>query len=69
MKEIYSRGEEGRSTRDVSADTTHELYELMSIKKILDSFRGGTYYVALNKYVDDRVMQLLEASKKPAPSA
>ena len=48
----------------MSAETTHELYELMSIKKILDSFRGGSYYAAMNKYVDDRVMELLEMPER-----
>jgi hypothetical protein len=52
----------GPSSRNVSAETTHELYELMGIKKILEGFRGGTYYTALNKYVDDRVIQLLGMS-------
>ena len=47
----------------MSAETTHELYELMGIKKILDGYRGGTYYAALNKYIDDRVVELLEMGK------
>ncbi len=46
----------------MSAETTHELYELMGIKKILDGYRGGTYFTALNKYIDDRVMELLGVS-------
>jgi hypothetical protein len=51
----------------LSAETTHELYELMGIKKILDGYRGGTYYATLNKYVDERVMELLKMT--PATAA
>jgi hypothetical protein len=42
-----------------SAEKTHELYELLNIKKILDGYKGGVYFVALNAYVDDRIMELV----------
>ena len=63
VKVIYTRHATAASARNVSAETTHELYELMGIKKILEGFRGGTYYTALNKYVDDRVITLLGISR------
>jgi hypothetical protein len=44
----------------MSAETTHELFELLSMKKILDSYRGGPYFVSLNEYIDRRVMDLLK---------
>lgn len=50
----------------MNAEITHELYELMGIKKILESYRGGTYYDSLNKYVDTRIMELL--GMEPAAS-
>ena len=43
----------------MSSEKTHELYELLNIKKILDGYRGGKYFVALNDYVDGRIMELL----------
>lgn len=42
-----------------TAETTHELFELMSIKKILDGYKGGAYFVALSSYVDNRIMELV----------
>lgn len=52
------------SEPDLTADTTHELYELLSMKKILDSYRGGPYFTALNEYIDRRIIELLQSSKK-----
>jgi len=63
---IYVRPHRGVTARELSVETTHELYELMGIKKILEGYRGGTYFTALNKYVDDRVMELLEISPTAA---
>jgi len=47
----------------MSAETTHELYELLSMKKILDTYRGGPYFVALNQYIEKRILDLLTAPR------
>jgi len=47
----------------MSAETTHELFELLSMKKILDGYRGGPYFVTLNEYIDHRVMELLKIDR------
>ncbi len=47
----------------MSAEKTHELFELLSMKKILDGYKGGPYFVTLNDYIDRRVMELLATSR------
>jgi hypothetical protein len=47
----------------MSAEKTHELFELLSMKKILDGYKGGPYFVSLNEYIDHRVMELLTAGR------
>jgi hypothetical protein len=43
----------------MSAERTHEMFELLSMKKILDSYRGGPYFASLNEYIDRRMLELL----------
>ena len=47
----------------MSAEKTHELYELLSMKKVLDGYRGGPYFAALNEYIDRRIIQLLSSER------
>ena len=47
----------------MSAQTTHELYELLSMKKMLDTYRGGPYFAALNQYIEKRILELLSVPK------
>jgi hypothetical protein len=59
VKQKYTQSALGEA-RQMSAEKTHELFELINIKKILDGYRGGKYFVALNEYVDGRIMELLD---------
>ena len=39
----------------MSVEKTHELFELLSMKKIVDGYKGGPYFATLNEYIDRRV--------------
>jgi hypothetical protein len=47
----------------LSAETTHELFELLSMKKVLDGYKGGPYFASLNEYIDRRITELLAVAR------
>lgn len=48
----------------MSAEETHELFELLTMKKKLDGYRLGPEFVTLDEYIDRRIVELRSSEQR-----